>query len=116
MSQSARRFPLLTATLSAENGTDTPLLSLSPPSCPSISPLTNLKSRTLFGRPNFKQIFSTITTAVESGSYLVGREAALNSKVGVYFCGPAMLAKTIKETCLAAASKNVKYSFAKEHF
>ncbi|KAL7411134.1 ferric reductase NAD binding domain-containing protein [Mrakia frigida] len=79
-------------------------------------PLTNLRTRTLFGRPNFKQIFSTITEAVEGGSYLPGREASLQSKVGVYFCGPALLAKSIKEHCTAAGTKTVKYAFAKEHF
>lgn len=51
------------------------------------SPLTLLKSRTLFGRPGFAQIFSGLATNIENGSYLQGREATLRTRLGVFFCG-----------------------------
>lgn len=54
---------------------------------PARSPLTLLRTRTLFGRPRFDEIFPSLTEAIEKGSYLPGREASLKSKVGVYFCG-----------------------------
>lgn len=41
------------------------------------SPLTKLRTRTLFGRPNFKQIFTSITHSIENTDYLPGREASL---------------------------------------
>ena len=52
-----------------------------------LSPLTLLRTRTLFGRPRFDEIFPSLTEAIEKGSYLPGREASLRTKVGVYFCG-----------------------------
>ncbi|OCF38714.1 hypothetical protein I317_07499 [Kwoniella heveanensis CBS 569] len=50
-------------------------------------PLTLLQSRTLFGRPNFTQIFSLLVQSIESGGYLPGREATLRTRLGVFFCG-----------------------------
>lgn len=55
------------------------------------SPLTLLRSRTLFGRPSFNQIFSSLTQSIESGQYLPGREATLKTRLGVYFCGVSHL-------------------------
>lgn len=34
----------------------------------------------------------------------------------MYYCGPAALAKTLKVKTLAATTKNVQFTFAKEHF
>ena len=51
------------------------------------SPLTLLRTRTLFGRPSFSQIFGSLTESIENGSYLPGREATLKTRLGVYFCG-----------------------------
>lgn len=51
------------------------------------SPLTLLRSRTLFGRPAFGQIFSSICKSIDGGSYLPGREATLKTRLGVYYCG-----------------------------
>ncbi|OCF60711.1 hypothetical protein L486_00349 [Kwoniella mangroviensis CBS 10435] len=79
-------------------------------------PLTLLQSRTLFGRPNYKQIFHSLISSIESGSYLPGREATLKSRLGVYFCGPNALASTIKKEAFAVKSKSVDVKFFKEHF
>jgi hypothetical protein len=51
------------------------------------SPLTLLRSRTMYGRPPFEQIFQSLTQSIEQGQYLPGREATLKTRLGVYFCG-----------------------------
>jgi NADPH oxidase len=104
-------------------------------------PLTNLRARTHFGRPNWGAIFGGTRAAIESGKYLKGWESTLRSKVGgerrsqsfraklgvewwltnwhrgaVFFCGPSDLARSIRREALASSSDNVKFSFAKEHF
>ncbi len=45
-------------------------------------PLTNLRARTHFGRPNWSAIFGGTRAAIESGKYLKGWESTLRSKVG----------------------------------
>ena len=57
------------------------------------SPLTLLHTRTLFGRPNFKQIFTALADSINGGSYLVGREATLKTRLGVYYCGVSTLSQ-----------------------
>lgn len=44
--------------------------------------LTNLRSRTQFGRPDFKAIFENVRNSIEKGAYLPGRESALVTNVG----------------------------------
>jgi len=46
-------------------------------------PLTLLRSRTMFGRPDWKSIYKTMRQAMESGQYLPGSNAQLKTKVGV---------------------------------
>ncbi|TYJ54144.1 hypothetical protein B9479_005242 [Cryptococcus floricola] len=79
-------------------------------------PLTLLQSRTLFGRPNFKQIFQSLGTSLSNGTYLPGLEATLKTRVGVYFCGPSALARVIRSEALGVKSKAVDVKFYKEHF
>jgi NADPH oxidase len=50
-------------------------------------PLTELKSRTNFGRPNFVRLFSGMREGIQAGTYLNGLEGAMRTNVGVYFCG-----------------------------
>lgn len=52
-------------------------------------PLTELKSRTNFGRPNFKRIFNAMANGIMNKSYLGGLDGDLQTTVGVYFCGPS---------------------------
>jgi NADPH oxidase len=53
-------------------------------------PLTLLRSRTLFGRPDWKNIFGSIRQAIESGQYVPGTNAQLKTNVGVCtFCVPS---------------------------
>ncbi|CAE6383066.1 unnamed protein product [Rhizoctonia solani] len=82
----------------------------------SYDPLTLLRTRTIFGRPDWRAVYGRLRMAIESGQYLPGREAALRTKVGTFFCGPAGLAKTIRQECLAVNTESINFTFAKEHF
>lgn len=96
-------------------------------------PLTLLRSRTMFGRPDWNGIYGRMRQAIESGQYIPGSNAQLKTKVAVsllphstgyateglltfvqtYFCGPGALAKAIKEATLAHTCSTVEFSFAK---
>ncbi|KAF8846310.1 hypothetical protein BDN67DRAFT_890690 [Paxillus ammoniavirescens] len=76
-------------------------------------PLTLLRTRTMFGRPDWKSIYRRIREAIEVGQYLPGSAAQLKTNVGTYFCGPGVLAKAIKEATLQHSSNNVQFTFAK---
>ena len=46
-------------------------------------PLTLLRSHTMFGRPDWKSIYSRMRQAIEVGQYLPGATSQLKTKVGV---------------------------------
>lgn len=46
-------------------------------------PLTLLRSRTMFGRPDWKSIYGRMRQAIESGQYLPGTNSQLKTTVGV---------------------------------
>jgi len=79
-------------------------------------PLTLLRTRTMFGRPDWRSIYLRISQAIQTGRYIHGSNAQLKTKVGTYFCGPGVLAKAIKEATLEHTSANIEFTFAKEHF
>jgi len=79
-------------------------------------PLTLLRSRTMFGRPDWKSIYGRMRQAIESGQYLPGTNSQLKTTVGTYFCGPTPIAKAIKEATIEHSSSAVNFTFAKEHF
>ncbi|KAN0093404.1 Ferric reductase NAD binding domain containing protein [Tylopilus felleus] len=79
-------------------------------------PLTQLRARTMFGRPDWKSVYRRIREAIEIGQYLPGNTGQAKTKVGTYFCGPGALGRTIREATLQHTSKNVVFTFAKEHF
>jgi len=79
-------------------------------------PLTLLRSRTLFGRPDWKHIYGNIKQAIETGRYLPGTHSQLKTTVGTYFCGPGVLGHAVREAALAHKSATVDFTFAKEHF
>jgi len=78
--------------------------------------LTDLESHTHYGRPNFNDVLSKLKRAIESGRYLPGSERNLVTNVGVYYCGPAALAKNLKVACNNTNSDGIKFCFHKEHF
>ncbi|KAJ7895097.1 NADPH oxidase isoform 1 [Mycena leptocephala] len=79
-------------------------------------PLTLLRTRTLFGRPDWMSIYGRLRWAIDGGDYLPGSTAQLQTKVGTYFCGPAPIGKDIKAAALYHSGPTVNFSFAKEHF
>ena len=46
-------------------------------------PLTLLRSRTMFGRPDWQGIYGRMKQAIESGQYIPGSSAQLKTKVAV---------------------------------
>lgn len=81
-----------------------------------VDPLTELKSRTNFGRPDFKRLFAAMRDEISAGRYLGGLEGNLKTDVGVYFCGPNAAARDIKAACKSVGTKDVGFKFWKEHF
>lgn len=82
----------------------------------SVDPLTELKARTNFGRPNFGRIFQSMSEGIQNRTYLNGLEGNMRTTVGVYFCGPSAAARDIKKAAKAASSSEVRFRFWKEHF
>jgi len=58
-----------------------------------VDPLTELKARTNFGRPNFGQMFAAMRDGILDRTYLNGLEGSMRTTVGVYFCGPSAAGK-----------------------
>jgi len=81
-----------------------------------VDPLTQLRTGTQFGRPDFKRLFSAMRDGIMDHSYIAGLEGTLRTNVGVYFCGPSVAAREIKKACGGASSKDVRFKFWKEHF
>ncbi|KAJ6629372.1 NADPH oxidase [Mycena sp. CBHHK59/15] len=79
-------------------------------------PLTLLRTRTMFGRPDWMTIYGQIGQAIEAGQYIPGTTEQLKTTVGTYFCGPSPLAKVIKEATVHHSNSRVEFTFAKEHF
>lgn len=85
------------------------------------------------------RLFGGIRNGIETGKLLPGRESSLKTNVGVcqsfilalicskksidvgvvstaVFCGPAPLAKSLKEETKAASSSSINFKLYKEHF
>ncbi|KAK6820884.1 NADPH oxidase 1 [Apiospora arundinis] len=81
-----------------------------------VDPLTELKSRTNFGRPDFRRMFETMRDGIMDRTYINGLESSMQTTVGVYFCGPSAAARDIQKAAGSATSREVKFRFWKEHF
>ncbi|KAI2795237.1 hypothetical protein POX_a01842 [Penicillium oxalicum] len=81
-----------------------------------LDPLTELKSQTNFGRPDFKRLFTAMRVGLLNQTYIQGLQTASATEVGVYFCGPNAAARQINEAAKNASSKEVRFKFWKEHF
>ncbi|PPJ54772.1 hypothetical protein CBER1_04041 [Cercospora berteroae] len=80
-------------------------------------PLTELSSRTNFGRPDFNRLFVAMREGIMNQKYLAGiQDRKGKAEVGVYFCGPNVAARDIKKACKQATVPGVKFKFWKEHF
>ncbi|KAL9620866.1 MAG: hypothetical protein Q9160_004647 [Pyrenula sp. 1 TL-2023] len=81
-----------------------------------VDPLTELKTRTNFGRPDFHRLFGAMRDGLVDQTYMSGLEGALRTDVGVYFCGPSAAARDIKKAAQGASTRDVRFKFWKEHF
>ncbi|KAI1145203.1 cytochrome b-245 heavy chain subunit beta [Nemania diffusa] len=81
-----------------------------------VDPLTELKARTNFGRPNFGSIFEAMRNGILDRTYINGLEGSMQTTVGVYFCGPSAAARDIQKAATTATCREVKFRFWKEHF
>ena len=81
-----------------------------------VDPLTELKSRTNFGRPDFQRLFQGMADGIMDRTYLTGLDGNMRTNVGVYFCGPSAAARSIKVACRSVSCPEVNFSFWKEHF
>jgi NADPH oxidase len=81
-----------------------------------VDPLTELKSRTNFGRPDFKSLFTAMRDGLQDGTYMPGLYAEFATQIGVYFCGPNAAARQIREAAMASVTKDIRFKFWKEHF
>ncbi|TGO56455.1 hypothetical protein BCON_0077g00090 [Botryotinia convoluta] len=81
-----------------------------------VDPLTELKSRTNFGRPDFTKLFEGMRDGIMDKTYMSGLEGDFKTNIGVYFCGPNVAARSIKKACKNATTRDVNFSFWKEHF
>ena len=79
-------------------------------------PLTELKARTNFGRPDFPRLLCGMRDGLLDRTYMNGLESTLKTDVGVYFCGPNVAARDIKKACKEATCQEVNFKFWKEHF
>ncbi|CAL8291031.1 unnamed protein product [Lota lota] len=67
-------------------------------------PITGLKQKTLYGKPNWDNEFTNI------GAQHPG------TKVGVFLCGPTVLGKALGRQCLSHSEGGVEFIFNKENF
>ncbi|OCT49843.1 Superoxide-generating NADPH oxidase heavy chain subunit B [Cladophialophora carrionii] len=86
-----------------------------------VDPLTDLRTKTQYGRPDFKRLFGAMRDGLMDQTYMdVGKEASITAgmkaTVGVYFCGPTAAAREIKTACKSTSNDLVKFRFWKEHF
>ncbi|QIW98210.1 hypothetical protein AMS68_003728 [Peltaster fructicola] len=79
-------------------------------------PLTELNTRTNFGRPDFSKLLVAMRDGILNQKYLPGMDRGARSDVGVYYCGPNAAAQSIRKACKEATSNGVRFRFWKEHF
>ncbi|KAK3608414.1 hypothetical protein CHS0354_035417 [Potamilus streckersoni] len=67
-------------------------------------PITGLQQKTHYGRPNWNKIFPAIA------------EAHPEKEIGVFFCGPKGLSKTLHKACNQHSKSGTKFYYNKESF
>ncbi|XP_019967097.1 cytochrome b-245 heavy chain isoform X2 [Paralichthys olivaceus] len=67
-------------------------------------PITGLKQKTLYGKPNWDNEFTNIASKHPG------------TQVGVFLCGPPQLGKSLEKQCLSHSADDVKFIFNKENF
>ena len=79
-----------------------------------VDPVTELKSRTHYGRPNWRSVFKAVQLCENSQNSSLATDDVLD--VGVFYCGPGALAKLLAKECEHATEGKVKFTLRKEHF
>ncbi|KAJ5733578.1 Riboflavin synthase-like beta-barrel [Penicillium malachiteum] len=81
-----------------------------------LDPLTELRSQTNYGRPDFKRLFNAMRNGLLDQTYMSDFQSVSTTEVGVYFCGPNTAARQIDDAAKSASTKDVRFKFWKEHF
>jgi NADPH oxidase 1 len=82
-----------------------------------LDPLTELKTRTNFGRPDFKRLFGAMRDGLLNRTFMSDLDSsATRTDVGVYFCGPSAAAREIKRAAKDVSGPQIRFKFWKEHF
>lgn len=76
-------------------------------------PVTALKARTHYGRPMWPTVFSKISQEIKSQALPDNLDCV---QVGVFYCGPKPLAKTLAAECKEASDSALLFDFKKERF
>lgn len=75
-----------------------------------VDPLTELKARTNFGRPDFGKLFQGMREGIMDRTYLNGLEGDMRTNVGVYFCGMFHSISLISVNILTISSRTQRRS------
>jgi NADPH oxidase 1 len=75
-----------------------------------LDPMTELTTRCHYGRPNWSDIYKN----VRSNCSVRADEGKLT--VGVFFCGPAPMAKALEDECKNCSDDQVEFEMRKEKF
>ena len=70
-------------------------------------PVTDLFSGCIYGRPPYGKILTEIKTSLPQ---------VRKAQIGVFFCGPAPVARNIAAACRNSSSESVSFAFRKEQF
>lgn len=68
-------------------------------------PLTKLRSKTNYGRPDFDCIFARLKARFPDAK-----------RIGVFYCGPGGLGRKIKSCCVKSSSSKQLFEFFQETF
>jgi NADPH oxidase len=69
-------------------------------------PVTELKSKNNYGRPVWSKYFKSVAQKAPQGV----------KEIGVFFCGPAALARVVKDECDKNSTSSIKFIMQKERF
>jgi len=69
-----------------------------------LDPVTGLKTKTNYGRPNFEKLFQ------------IWSERFKGKTVGIFYCGPKSLGSQIKWLCIEKSEKMTNFKFHEENF
>lgn len=75
-----------------------------------VDPVTELQTKCHYGRPDWSRVFQS----VRSQNLILSRERLLD--IGVFYCGPSNMAKTLHSECENNSDDSIKFTLRKEKF